>query len=75
MWDETPARTGCGGRSCLQQLLSERDGDGFGAGGGTELLEEGEDVRLDAGFTDAELPCAVVVGESSGDQKEYLVLT
>ena len=39
----------------LQQLLSERDGDGFGAVRGAELLADGVEVLVDGVGGDADL--------------------
>ena len=53
--------------SDLQQVLPERDGDGFGAVGGVELLQDVVEMFLDAVFADAELAGDVLVGETAHD--------
>ena len=57
-----------GSGSDLQQVFSERDGDGFGAVGGAELCEDDLDVFLDAVDADAEVVGDFLVRESLGDR-------
>ena len=56
-------------------MLSERDGDGFGAVGGTDLLEERLDMFVDASVGNAELPGDVLVGETAAERFEDFRLT
>ena len=56
--------------SDLQQVLSERDGDGFGAAVGSELGHDGVHVPLDAVLADAEPVGDGQVREAFGDGGE-----
>ena len=56
-------------------MLSEGDGDGFGAVRGSNLLEEGLDMLLHHVEADAELLGDVGVGESADDGREDFLLT
>ena len=56
-------------------MAPERDADGFGAGGGAELLEDGGQLTLGGDGRDAELAADLLVGESAHDRFEDLHLT
>ena len=58
----------------LQQLFSERDGDGFGTACGTDFREDQVEVLLDAVLTDAELLRDLPVGQSARDGVQDLGL-
>lgn len=60
--------------AAFHQAFSQGDGDGLRAGGRAQLLEEEEDMRLDAPLADAELLGDVVVGQTVRDGGKDLVL-
>ena len=61
--------------SCLQQVLAERDGDGFGTVGYAELLEEDRELFLYAVDGDAEVGGDVVSVESACGKLKRFELT
>ena len=51
-------------------MLAGGEADGLRAVGYVELAEDGEQMELDAGFRETELPGDVVVGEAACERME-----